>query len=119
MVMTSFTFVVARGISDRIFSIDRILEIAGNSLTEYYTSNLIAQDVVKEHGDDVQEVHVRIVSQIGRRIDDPHVASLQVIYADNVDPSKLKNNIRNLADDRLAKISELTKMFTEGKVAVF
>ena len=82
-------------------------------------SNLIAQDVVKEHGDDVQEVHVRIVSQIGRRIDDPHVASLQVIYADNVDPSKLKNNIRNLADDRLAKISELTKMFTEGKVAVF
>ena len=82
-------------------------------------SNLIAQDVVKEHGDDVQEVHLRIVSQIGRRIDDPHVASLQVIYADNVDPSKLKNNIRNLADDRLAKISELTKMFTEGKVAVF
>ena len=52
--------------------IDRILEIAGNSLTEYNVlSNLIAQDVVKEHGDDVQEVHVRIVSQIGRRIDDP------------------------------------------------
>ncbi len=82
-------------------------------------SNLIAQDVVKEHGDDVQEVHVRIVSQIGRRIDDPHVASLQVIYADNVDPSKIKNNIRRIADARLENISELTKMFTEGKVSVF
>lgn len=82
-------------------------------------SNLIAQDVVKEHGDDVQEVHVRVVSQIGRRIDDPHVASVQVIYADNVDPSKLKNNIRRIADERLEKITDLTKMFVDGKVSVF
>lgn len=82
-------------------------------------SNLIAQDVVKEHGNDVEEIHVRIVSQIGRRIDDPHVASLQVIYADNVDPSKLKNNIRRIADERLEKISELTQMFVDGKVSVF
>lgn len=82
-------------------------------------STLIAQDVVKEHGDDVEEIHVRIVSQIGRRIDDPHVASLQVIYADNVDPSKLKNNIRRIADERLEKISDLTQMFVDGKVSVF
>ena len=82
-------------------------------------SNLIAQDIVKEHSGDVEEVHVRIVSQIGRRIDDPHVASIQVMYADNVDPSKLKNNIRNLADDRIAKVHDLTNMFVEGKVQVF
>ncbi len=82
-------------------------------------SNLIAQDIVKEHGGDVEEVHVRIVSQIGRRIDDPHVASIQVMYSDNADRSKIQNNIRNLADDRLAHISDLTKMFVEGKVSVF
>ena len=82
-------------------------------------SNMIAQDIVKEHPGDVQEVHVRIVSQIGRRIDDPHVASIQVIYADNADQSKIKNNIRNLADDRLANIGNLTNLFVEGKVSVF
>ncbi len=82
-------------------------------------SNIIAQDIVDEHGKDIEEVHVRIVSQIGRRIDDPHVASIQVIYADNVDPSKINNNIRNLADDRLANISDLTQMFVDGKVSVF
>lgn len=82
-------------------------------------SNLIAQDIVDEHGNDIEEVHVRIVSQIGRRIDDPHVASVQVIYADNVDPSKIQNNIRAIADDRLAKISDLTKMFVDGQVSVF
>lgn len=82
-------------------------------------SNLIAQDIVKEHGGDVEEVHVRIVSQIGRRIDDPHVASIQVMYADNADKSKIQNNIRNLADDRLSRISELTNMFVDGKVSVY
>ncbi len=82
-------------------------------------SNLIAQDIVKEHGGDVEEVHVRIVSQIGRRIDDPHVASIQVMYSDNADRSKIQNNIRNLADDRLEHISDLTRMFVEGKVSVF
>ena len=82
-------------------------------------SNMIAQDIVNEHGGDVEEVLVRIVSQIGRHIDDPHVASIQVMYADGVDQSKLKNNIRNLADDRLARINELTTMFVDGKISVF
>ncbi len=82
-------------------------------------SNLIAHDVVKETGDDIEEVLVRIVSQIGRPIDDPHVASLHVIYKDGVDPSKHKNNIARIADERLEHISDLTKMFVEGKLGVF
>jgi S-adenosylmethionine synthetase len=82
-------------------------------------SNQIAQDIVKEHQGDVEEVHVRIVSQIGRRIDDPHVASIQVMYADNVDHSKLQNNIRNLAEERVKNVHSLTNMFVEGKVSVF
>lgn len=82
-------------------------------------SNIIAQDVVKETGNDVEEVLVRIVSQIGRSIDDPHVASLHVIYADGVDPSKHKKNIERIADERLANISQLTQMFVDGKLSVF
>ncbi len=82
-------------------------------------ANLIAQDIIKEHGGDVEEVLVRIVSQIGRRVDDPHVANIQVIYDDNVDPSKHKNDIRNIADQRLERIGDLTQMFVEGKISVF
>ncbi len=80
---------------------------------------LTAQDIVHEHEGDVKEVHVRIVSQIGRRIDDPHVASVQVIYADNADVSKINNNIKNLVDSRLENINKLTNMFVEGKVSVY
>ncbi|MEM0159079.1 MAG: methionine adenosyltransferase [Thermoplasmataceae archaeon] len=79
----------------------------------------LAQDIVKEHGGDVEEVHVRTVSQIGRRIDDPHVVSIQMMYADNVNHSKVGSNVRGIAYNHLEKISELTNLFVEGKVMVF
>ena len=82
-------------------------------------SNQIASKVVEEEGGDIKEVLVRIVSQIGRPVDEPHVASLQLIYEDNVDPSKHKNNIKAIADDKLAHIDQLTQMFVDGKVDVF
>ncbi len=82
-------------------------------------SNIIANKIVEEEGGDIKEVLVRIVSQIGRPVDEPHVAGIQVIYEDNVDHSKHKNNIRAIADDKLAHISDLTNMFVDGKVDVF
>ncbi len=82
-------------------------------------SNKIADKVVKEEGNDVVEVFVRIVSQIGRSIDNPHVADLQVIYADNVDASKHKNNITAIADYELEHIFDLTQMFVDEKIPVF
>ncbi len=82
-------------------------------------ANRIAESIVKEEGGDVKEVFVRIVSQIGRSIDNPHVASIQVIYADNVDPSKHRNNINSIADHQLEHIFDLTQMFVDQKINVF
>ncbi len=82
-------------------------------------SNRIADRIVKEEGGDEKEVFVRIVSQIGRSIDDPHVASIQVIYADNVDASKHKSNINAIADYDLEHIFDLTQMFVDQKLDVF
>ncbi len=82
-------------------------------------ANIIASDVVTESGGDVEEVLVRIVSQIGREISDPHVASVQVIYAQGVPPSKHESNIRSITDKHLANVSSLTNQFVEGKLSVF
>ncbi|HLH85315.1 MAG TPA: methionine adenosyltransferase [Thermoplasmataceae archaeon] len=79
----------------------------------------LAQEIVKEHGGDIEEVHVRTVSQIGRRIDDPHVVSIQIMYADGVNHSKISSNVRGIADNHLERISELTNLFVEGKVMVY
>ena len=82
-------------------------------------SNLIAADVIKESGGDVEEAMVRIVSQIGRPIDEPHVASIQLIYAPGADRSRHRTNIRRIADQRLENISDLTNKFVNGEISVF
>ena len=82
-------------------------------------SNRIADRIVREEGNDVLEVYVRIVSQIGRSIDSPHVADIQVIYADNVDEGRHKKNIKAIADNELEHIFDLTQMFVDEKLPVF
>jgi S-adenosylmethionine synthetase len=82
-------------------------------------ANLIAADVVKEADGDIEEVLVRIVSQIGREISDPHVASVQAIYASGVQASKYEGKIRSIVDERLSRVSDLTNQFVEGKLPVF
>ena len=82
-------------------------------------ANLIADDVVKEADGDIEEVLVRIVSQIGREISDPHVASVQAIYASGVQASKYEGKIRSIVDERLSRVSDLTNQFVEGKLSVF
>ncbi len=39
----------------------------------------IAEQCHKESNGEINEIHVRIVSQIGRPIDDPHVANIQIV----------------------------------------
>ncbi len=82
-------------------------------------ANRIASDVVEEAGGDVQDVLVRIVSQIGRKISDPHIASIQVIYADGVSHEKYNSTIHSITDKHLENISSLTNEFVEGKITVF
>ncbi|MCI4434413.1 MAG: methionine adenosyltransferase [Thermoplasmata archaeon] len=79
----------------------------------------IANDIYEEAKGDVKEVHVRIVSQIGRKIDDPHVASIQVIPSQGVNISKYEREFKDIADRHLASITKLKEEILEGKVQVF
>lgn len=82
-------------------------------------AGMIANSIIDETGGDVLEVYVRIVSQIGRLISDPHVTSIQLVYADGVDESKHRENIWRIADEKLSNITDLTKNFLDGKISVF
>ncbi len=79
----------------------------------------IADDIYKEAGGDIKEVHVRIVSQIGRKIDDPHVASIQVIPSEGVNIGKYESKFKEIADRHLVSITKLKDEILEGKVQVF
>ncbi len=82
-------------------------------------SILIAQDVVKEASGNVKEVHVRILSQIGKPVDQPQIASLQVLPAPGVRLAKVKRGAEEVADRWLGDIGSLPDRLLTDKLSVF
>jgi len=81
--------------------------------------NLIANDIVKEAGGDVREVHVRILSQIGKPVDQPQVASIQILPADGVKLAGLKTNADAVAQKWFDDIESIPRRLLTGKLTVF
>lgn len=82
-------------------------------------SNLIANDIIKETGDDVQEAYVRLLSQIGQSISDPQTASAQLIMKDGVPVSKVQSDVEGIMEDWLTNIDRVTKMVIADELNVF
>jgi S-adenosylmethionine synthetase len=81
--------------------------------------NLIASDIVKETGGNVKEVHVRILSQIGKPVDQPQVLSLQILPADGVKLSAVKSKAEGVANTWLDQIDTIPRRLLTGKLTVF
>ena len=82
-------------------------------------SNLIAQDVVKEAGGNVKEIHVRILSQIGKPVDQPQVASLQILPADGVKLAAVRKNAEAIANRWFEHLDTIPQRLLTGKLNVF
>ena len=81
--------------------------------------NLIANDIVKETGGNVKEVHVRILSQIGKPVDEPQVASLQILPANGVKLAQLKPTAESVAQHWFDQIGTIPQRLMAGKLTVF
>jgi S-adenosylmethionine synthetase len=81
--------------------------------------NLIANDIVKEAGGDVREVHVRILSQIGKPVDEPQVAAVQILPANGVKLSKVRPNADAVTQKWFEQIDTIPRLLLTGKLSVF
>ncbi len=81
--------------------------------------NLIANDVVKEAGGDIKEVHVRILSQIGRPVDQPQVASLQILPAEGVRLAQIKGKADAVAQRWFDQVDTIPRLLLTDKLSVF
>ncbi|NJE26824.1 methionine adenosyltransferase [Thermococcus sp. MV5] len=81
-------------------------------------ANLIAKDIA-EQIDGVQEVYVRLLSQIGKPIDEPLVASIQIIPKNGYRVEQFEKQAYEVADEWLANITKIQKMILEDKINVF
>jgi len=79
----------------------------------------IADRIVRENEGRAKEVWVRIVSQIGRPIDEPQAASAQIIPEKGTKLASLKKDAEAVLDDELANIHKLTDRIVAGKCRVF
>ncbi len=81
-------------------------------------SMLIANDIA-EQVEGVEEVYVRILSQIGRPIDEPLIASVQIIPKKGYSVELLQKPAYEIANEWLANITKVQKMILDGKLNVF
>lgn len=78
----------------------------------------IAQDCVTEV-DGIEEIYIRMLSQIGYPIDQPHVASAQVLTKPGVSINSVKPDIEGIIDGWLEKTTTITEKVIRGELSTF
>ena len=68
---------------------------------------------------DVKEVHVRILSQIGKPVDQPQIASLQVLPAPGVKLATVKKQAEGIAQHWFDEIGTIPQKLLTDKISVF
>ncbi len=81
-------------------------------------SNRIANDIAK-NVPEIQDVHIRILSQIGKPIDQPLIASAQVIPEEGANMAMIKSESEAIIDQWLADVTKVTEMIANGEIETF
>jgi len=82
-------------------------------------SNRMAHDIVKIGEGQIVEAHVRLLSQIGVRIDYPLVASAQLIMAPGESLDRVKGDVEGVMDDWMTNVNTITDMVIDRKLNTF
>lgn len=80
-------------------------------------STEIATQCVKEI-DGIEDLYIRLLSQIGKPIDQPLIASAQYIAKDD-NTGSIEQDINSIIDERLANISHITERVIRGELKTF
>ena len=81
-------------------------------------STRIAESVTDEV-DGIRDLQVRLLSQIGRPIDEPHVADAQLVTEEGVELSDIEAEVLAIVDDELENVSDVTRSVIDGDVSTF
>jgi len=81
-------------------------------------ANFIARDCY-EAIEGIREVYVRILSQIGKPIDEPKALSIQIVPKSGYDVGKMESRARTIAEEWLQDITKITEMIVNGEISTF
>ncbi len=78
----------------------------------------IAQDCIAEI-DGIEEMYVRILSQIGHPIDEPHVASAQILTKPGTTVRSIQPDIEGIINGWMDEITTITEKVIRGELSTF
>ncbi|ELZ46024.1 S-adenosylmethionine synthetase [Halorubrum coriense DSM 10284] len=81
-------------------------------------STRVAESVTSEV-DGIRDLQVRLLSQIGRPIDEPHVADAQIVTEEAVELGDIEEDVLAIVDRELADVTDVTRSVIEGDVSTF
>ena len=81
-------------------------------------SNEIANDVVN-NVEGIKQIHIMILSQIGKPIDQPKAASSQIILEEGFKLDDVDKKVEKIIDNWLENISVITENVVKGKTRTF
>lgn len=81
-------------------------------------STEVAQECVRKV-DGIDEIYIRFLSQIGKPIDHPLVASAQVLPREGFSIAEMKSDIDGVIDDALERITCITEKVIKGELKTF
>ena len=81
-------------------------------------STELARSVVEDVGG-LRQVQVRLLSQIGKPIDQPHVADVMVVTDEDVALADVREDVLSAVDDDLANVTTITERVVAGELSTF
>ena len=81
-------------------------------------STQIAKSVVNEV-DGIRQIQIRLLSQIGAPIDQPHVADAMVVTEDGVAVGDIEAEVEAAIDAELDNVTEITRKVIAGELSTF
>ncbi|ADB60554.1 Methionine adenosyltransferase [Haloterrigena turkmenica DSM 5511] len=84
--------------------------------------NLLSTEIAESVVDDVDEIRdlrVRLLSQIGRPIDRPHVADVELVTEEGVAVGDVEDDVEAIVDEELANVTDITRRVIDGELSTF
>jgi len=84
--------------------------------------NLLSTQIARKIAadiDGIDDVYVKLLSQIGQPIDKPLVASIQISVKDGVKFDSMRKEAEGIADEWLGNTKNITEMVSKGKLDTF
>ena len=84
--------------------------------------NLLSTDIaesVVDEVDGIREIRIRLLSQIGQPIDQPHVADASLVTGPGGDVADIEGAVSDVVDRELADVTSITQRVIDGELSTF